>query len=905
MPTDDIQVDLPLPDDLHIIIPADGTIVTAFADDLTIRVEPGDTPVVSNPAPISVAQVIDPITVLQPSSDLSVAIADPSDIRIQVDPPDTPLAFATGLPGPSGPAGLNGTNGVQGPTGPTGPQGNQGPSGPQGTNFQPNQFGPLTDDLISFVEAMGSPFSIVVDPSGGDQRSSLYLPSSLPGNMSGHLILFHDGEWFDYGSFSAMQGPTGPTGPEGPEGPAGPQGATGPSGGNDGWSPQFAVVSDGARRVLQVTGWVGGTGSPPASGQYVGATGLVSSLVSAIDVRGVPGATGPAGTNGASGTRWFEGSGAPSSGLGVNGDFYLNITTGDVYNKAAGVWTVIENIMGPQGPIGFTGSSGPSGPSGPAGPSGGLDGYSPVFAIVTDGARRVLEVVNWVGGTGPKPYHFPDDPVTPGATDYSNSGGTGDRTSLILCYTNKTDSSLGSGTIETLVDGSTSTGGFHSMQFPGGDSGWEIWFDFRPTGHKQCIDEFKWYQSTSNTHGTWTFQAWDGLTWTDLQTGITLGGSTTQTVAFSNTNAYIMYRLVQTGGVTNGSPWCEEIEFKISQGDALSAAATDYSNAGGSGNRTSSITVMTDITFTSGSASALVDGTNNAGTNEFQSGESDKHLIFDFGSGNLRVIDEFKWYQGNNSNHGLWVLQGSLDDITWSDIGTPFTLAGPPGGGSVTYSNPAYNKGAWRYYRLAQLHGTTSGPDNYEIEFKISSSSAGTRWFVGATTLVTNISDAVDIRGPAGATGPSGPSGPSGPAGPTGDAFAVKETVNASGGVITTSLLSQDALMLSLQSVTSTARWVVALEFSTDGTNFDGPHVVVFGPPGLIGGGGFAPGQTLSLVIIIPAGLTAGIGVVIPGGGTYAANISFAYGSQIKKVRVSPYFGSMTGSMVVLTPGGV
>lgn len=35
------------------------------------------------------------------------------------------------------------------------------------------------------------------------------------------------------------------------------------SGGN-GWSPSFAVVADGERRVLQVASWQGGTGDPPA-----------------------------------------------------------------------------------------------------------------------------------------------------------------------------------------------------------------------------------------------------------------------------------------------------------------------------------------------------------------------------------------------------------------------------------------------------------------------------------------------------------------------------------------------------------------------------------------------------------------------------------------------------------------
>lgn len=71
-----------------------------------------------------------------------------------------------------------------------------------------------------------------------------------------------------------------------PEGEQGIQGLTG----NKGWSPAFAIVTDGARRVLQVDDWVGGEGTKPATGDYVGATGLTPTIGDAIDIRG------PAGT---------------------------------------------------------------------------------------------------------------------------------------------------------------------------------------------------------------------------------------------------------------------------------------------------------------------------------------------------------------------------------------------------------------------------------------------------------------------------------------------------------------------------------------------------------------------------------------------------------------------------------
>lgn len=67
--------------------------------------------------------------------------------------------------------------------------------------------------------------------------------------------------------------------------------------GNDGWSPVFSINSDSARRVLRVVDWVGGEGTKPATGKYVGLYGLVDAIGDGVDIRGTTGATGPAGSN--------------------------------------------------------------------------------------------------------------------------------------------------------------------------------------------------------------------------------------------------------------------------------------------------------------------------------------------------------------------------------------------------------------------------------------------------------------------------------------------------------------------------------------------------------------------------------------------------------------------------------
>ena len=67
---------------------------------------------------------------------------------------------------------------------------------------------------------------------------------------------------------------------------------TGASGadGNAGWTPVFANTVDGSRIVQQVIDWVGGEGSKPPTGNYVGATGLVTLITDGVNIRGASGA---------------------------------------------------------------------------------------------------------------------------------------------------------------------------------------------------------------------------------------------------------------------------------------------------------------------------------------------------------------------------------------------------------------------------------------------------------------------------------------------------------------------------------------------------------------------------------------------------------------------------------------
>lgn len=169
---------------------------------------------------------------------------------------------------------------------------------------------------------------------------------------------------------------------------------------------------------------------------------------------------------------------------------------------------------------------------------------------------------------------------------------------------------------------------------------------------------------------------------------------------------------------------------------------TSYNNSGGTGDRTSLITVSANCL--NGTVSQLVDGNTSSSNVYFPGGSvTGKYIAFDFGSGNTRVINEAKMYQTSTATHGIWKWQGSNDGISWTDIGGPFTL----GGLSIpTLTSLMNNVTLYRYYRLYGVSGTSnSGPYIYEFEFKINSQIVGVSGTDGNDTPgvpeITSITD--------------------------------------------------------------------------------------------------------------------------------------------------------------------
>lgn len=146
------------------------------------------------------------------------------------------------------------------------------------------------------------------------------------------------------GTYSVVGNIKGPAGANGTNGTNGSDGADGVDG------------ADGREIELQKT-------ATHVQWRYAGEA-TWTDLVALSDITGPAGTNGTNGTNGsdgAPGSVWYSGSGTPSSGLGINGDYYLNTTTWDLSFKSSGTWAVIGNIKGATGATGATGPSGTSG----------------------------------------------------------------------------------------------------------------------------------------------------------------------------------------------------------------------------------------------------------------------------------------------------------------------------------------------------------------------------------------------------------------------------------------------------------------------------------------------------------------------------------------------------------------
>jgi hypothetical protein len=225
------------------------------------------------------------------------------------------LQGLTGATGAVGQQGLPGASGAAGPAGMQGPQGLQGVAGANGNKWYSSTGAP--------AQTLGLLNDYYLDAATGD----VWQKVSNGGNPV----------WALQGNIRGAQGSTGPTGSAGAVGAQGPVGQTGLTG------------SQGPQGQQGAIGPKGDKGDQGAAGS-----------------QGIPG-TG-------AGTQWYAANGRPAQTLGLLYDYYLDVATGDVWQKLMNdggpTWFMEGNIRGPAG-----------GPQGEPGPVAGID-----FNFLTDQA---------------------------------------------------------------------------------------------------------------------------------------------------------------------------------------------------------------------------------------------------------------------------------------------------------------------------------------------------------------------------------------------------------------------------------------------------------------------------------------------------------------------------------------
>ena len=281
-----------------------------------------------------------------------------------------------GPEGPTGPTGAIGTTGPQGPQGEPGPIGAMGPQGPEGPSGATGATGPQGPEGQAGAAGV----------SGGDGKTI------LNGTVAPEVSQGVDGDFYLNIATSQLFGPkaagawpaavslvgptgaagaTGATGPQGPQGEPGPIGAMGPQG-------------------------------PEGPSGATGATGP----------QGPEGQAGAAGVSGGDGKTIINGTVAPEASQGMDGDFYLNTATSQLFGpKAAGAWPVAVSLVGPTGPVGATGTTGPQGPQGELGPTGPMGPQGPEGQTGAIGATGPQGPQGEFGPTGPMGPQGPEGPT--------------------------------------------------------------------------------------------------------------------------------------------------------------------------------------------------------------------------------------------------------------------------------------------------------------------------------------------------------------------------------------------------------------------------------------------------------------------------------------------------------------
>jgi hypothetical protein len=253
-----------------------------------------------------------------------------------------------------------------------GAQGQQGPAGAAGVNGADGTDGIDGADGLSVLSGAGAP------DAGLGVDGEFYIDTVATAIYGPKTA----GAW---GSPTSLIGADGAPGVNGTDGAPGTNGADGAPGadGIDGRTILSGTVdptTEGENGDFYINTSSSTLFGPKATGTWP--SGVL--LIGADGADGADGAPGAAGANGIDGRTILNGSGAPDSGLGVDGDFYIDTTADAIYGpKTAGAWGSPTSLIGPAGADGV------------GVPTGGATGQVLAKASATD---YDTEWVNQSGG---------------------------------------------------------------------------------------------------------------------------------------------------------------------------------------------------------------------------------------------------------------------------------------------------------------------------------------------------------------------------------------------------------------------------------------------------------------------------------------------------------------------------
>jgi hypothetical protein len=271
--------------------------------------------------------------------------------------------------------------GLTGPEGPVGPIGANGAAGARGD-----------------AGAIGA---------AGKDGSVIYSGNGVPAPAAGNT-----GDYYLDRSTANLYGPKLATGWGTPVLLMGAQGATGATGANGTNGADGINGTNGADGTNGTNGANGGNGSTTLSGTVAPSVALGNPGDYYLDkssyllygpkdangwgipilLRGAAGAQGPTGAAGKDGSIIYSGSGAPVSTIGINGDYYLDKNTGNLYGPKIGAnWGTALLLKGTNGINGTNGTDGTDGVNGMNGANGanGTNGINGSTTLSGNGAPGV------------------------------------------------------------------------------------------------------------------------------------------------------------------------------------------------------------------------------------------------------------------------------------------------------------------------------------------------------------------------------------------------------------------------------------------------------------------------------------------------------------------------------------